>query len=82
MIFVLPYFRSVMLFDSNKKQQMALAIGLTVQLVVAVLIGFYLGRYIDNRFETEPMGSLAGALLGFTAATITLIRTYNKMENR
>ena len=69
-----------MLFDPRKNHQLALAIGLTFQLVISVILGYYIGDYIDGTFGSKPFGSLGGSLLGFAAGTITLLKTYNKME--
>lgn len=54
-------------------------------LIVSPLVGFFLGRFGDQRFHTEPWLSLAGLVLGFVAAgrEVWLIyRRYQSQEER
>lgn len=37
-------------------------------LVVSPLIGFFLGKFADQRFKTTPWLSLVGLVMGFIAA--------------
>ena len=37
-------------------------------LVVAPLVGFFLGKYVDRWLGSEPAGTIVGLVLGFVAA--------------
>ncbi len=42
-------------------------LGLGLQLAVSVLLGFFVGFYIDRRFETLPWFTLGGFSVGLIA---------------
>jgi len=48
------------------------SLGLT--LVIATMIGFGLGVYVDHKFHTNPWGSLGGLLLGLASGFYTLVK--------
>lgn len=37
-------------------------------LVVAPLVGFFVGRFVDRWLHSDPTGSIVGLVLGFIAA--------------
>ena len=37
-------------------------------LVISPLVGFFLGQFVDRRFESGPAWSIVGLALGFVAA--------------
>lgn len=47
---------------------LALLLNLGLVMVVCVLIGFFIGRYIDNRFGTGPIFLLVFTFIGLFAA--------------
>jgi F0F1-type ATP synthase assembly protein I len=54
-------------------------------LIVAPLMGFFLGRWLDRRFTTDPWFTIAGVILGFVAAgreTFLIIRRVEAEEER
>ena len=54
-------------------------------LIVAPLMGFFLGRWLDRRFATDPWFMIAGVILGFVAAgreTFLIIRRVEAEEER
>jgi len=67
--------------EPNKSRQLGIAFGLSFQLVVSVILGMYFGSLIDGKYETQPLGSLAGAILGFIAGMLPLLRLHKKMED-
>ena len=48
------------------------SLGLT--LVIATMIGFGLGVYVDHKFHTNRGGSLGGLLLGLASGFYTLVK--------
>ncbi|AGT33729.1 membrane protein [Geobacillus genomosp. 3] len=64
-------------------QAMALMSAIVSQLVGSILIGIFGGRWVDNKFDTEPIFLIVGLLLGLTAgvyAMLRLIRQYFSEE--
>lgn len=47
-------------------------------LIVAPLVGFFAGRWLDGRFGTLPWLSLAGVVLGFVAAGRETYQIYRR----
>jgi F0F1-type ATP synthase assembly protein I len=45
-----------------------------IQLVVSIVIGWWVGSWIDERFKTEPWFTLLGFLLGTAAGFVELFR--------
>jgi len=43
-------------------------------LVVSVMLGFFLGRWLDSRLHTEPWLTLAGLALGTAAGFMEMFR--------
>lgn len=44
-----------------------------VDLVVCVLIGFYLGRYVSDLMNGQPLFIAAGVILGLAAGVLSII---------
>ena len=54
-----------------------------INMVVSILVGLYIGRYLDGYFGTAPWITIVGLLLGVAAAivgTYRLIMTTMKDE--
>jgi F0F1-type ATP synthase assembly protein I len=54
-------------------------------LIVAPLVGFFIGQWCDRRFGTSPWLVILGLILGFTAAgreTTLIYRRYLEQEER
>ncbi len=49
--------------------------------VGALLISMLAGYWIDQRYETEPVGLLVGAALGFGAFVLRLVRLGRKLQS-
>ena len=54
--------------------------GLGVQLLVAILIGVFAGRWLDHKVGTEGVFTIIGGLLGFGATMYSLLRELSKMN--
>jgi F0F1-type ATP synthase assembly protein I len=58
-------------------RQLGLLTAIPMLLAVSPLVGFYLGRWIDARFHTEPVFQFILLLLGLVAGvreTVLIIR--------
>lgn len=55
--------------------------GLGIQFAASVIGCFLLGRWIDGKLETAPIGALVGFLLGTTAGMVNLIRSVNHLHD-
>ena len=49
-------------------RQIALLSAVPAILIAAPLAGFFIGRWADEKFETEPFLTIVGLILGFAAA--------------
>lgn len=49
-------------------------------LVAAPLAGFFLGRYVDHRFHSDPWGVVLGIVLGFGAAGREIYAIVRRVE--
>jgi F0F1-type ATP synthase assembly protein I len=47
-------------------------------LIVAPLVGFFIGNWCDKRFHTSPWLVIIGLILGFVAAGRETIRIYRR----
>ncbi len=46
---------------------LALASSISIEIATATVLGFMAGRWLDNKFHTDPWLMLAGLLLGMVA---------------
>lgn len=44
-----------------------------IQFVVSVLIGYWAGRWLDEKFDQAPWFSIAGIFLGMTASIYDMV---------
>jgi F0F1-type ATP synthase assembly protein I len=47
-------------------------------LIVAPLVGFFIGQWLDHRFKTSPWLVIIGLILGFAAAGRETSRIYRR----
>lgn len=52
----------------------ALASTISFQLAIPILLGVFGGRYLDDRFGTQPWLMIAGLFLGLAAGVVGVIR--------
>ncbi len=50
-------------------------VGLGMELAVPLLVGIFLGRWLDRRLGTEPWLLIVGAVLGMAAGFLQFFRT-------
>lgn len=54
-------------------------------LFTAPIVGFFIGKWADRHFATEPRYTIAGVVLGFFAAgreTFLILRRVQQLEER
>ncbi len=52
----------------NAVKQLALLTAIPAILIVAPLVGFFIGKWLDAKTETAPLFTILGLILGFAAA--------------
>lgn len=66
--------------NRNPFQAMALTSAIVSQLVGSILIGIFAGRWLDAKWDTEPIFLIIGLFIGLAAGTYAMlvsIRKYN-----
>jgi ATP synthase protein I len=53
---------------------MALMSAILSQLVGSILVGIFAGRWIDQKWDTEPLFLIIGLLLGLAAGIFAMLR--------
>ena len=72
-----------MRFDVTLGQAIVIASQLALSLAVAVLLGFFAGRYLDSLLATGPVFMIVGSLLGMVAGfagTVQLVRAMARRQ--
>lgn len=59
-------------------QAMAITTVLSMEMAIAVTLGFFGGRLLDKQFNTEPWSMVAGILLGVAAGIWGIISTLQR----
>jgi len=60
---------------SRALKAFALASTISVQFAASILLGWWLGRFLDRKLNTEPWLMLAGLIAGIVAGMIGVYRT-------
>ncbi|MDO8528143.1 MAG: AtpZ/AtpI family protein [Deltaproteobacteria bacterium] len=72
--------------NDDKKNPMWLTLGVYgavgFQLSIAVVAGWFLGNYFDQRWNTSPWLALLGLISGFIGGFVNLIRMLSWHQNR
>jgi len=53
-------------------RQLALLTAIPAILIVAPLVGFFIGDWVDAKAETAPLFTILGLILGFAAAALEI----------
>jgi F0F1-type ATP synthase assembly protein I len=67
--------------NRNPFQAMALTSQIVSQLVGSILIGIFAGRWLDKKWDTEPIFLIIGLLIGIAAGTYSMIVTIRKYNS-
>ena len=52
------------------------------QLAIAVVGGWFLGNYLDQRWQSSPWLALSGLVIGFVGGLVNLIRILQWQQKR
>jgi F0F1-type ATP synthase assembly protein I len=63
-------------------QALAVASQFGITLVVCVVLGYFLGHWLDDRLNTGIIFTLIGVLLGLVAAVLNTLRLYTALMTR
>ena len=75
------FLRAVVMAKEGKNkgmQALALTTTISMEIAITVTLGFWLGRYLDGRFGTEPWIMVAGVLLGMGLGIFSIIQTLER----
>ena len=59
-------------------QALALTTTISMEIAITVTLGFWLGRFLDGRFGTEPWIMVSGVLLGMGLGIFSIIQTLER----
>ncbi|PPA69600.1 AtpZ/AtpI family protein [Jeotgalibacillus proteolyticus] len=62
-------------------QAMALYSAILSQLAGSMLVGLFAGRWLDQKWNTEPLFLILGLLLGLTTGIYAMLRTVNHFNS-
>ncbi len=57
-------------------------LGLGIQLALAVIVFYFIGKWADGKFLTSPWFSLVGIMLGSIGGFISFFRKVNELVNK
>ena len=60
----------------RKPSTVAQSISAGTAFAISILLGVFIGRWVDRRWELEPWGVLVGAMLGMAAGFYNLVRGF------
>jgi len=60
-------------------QALAVASQFGITLAISVVLGFFVGQWLDDRLKTSPLFILIGVLLGLVGAAINTVRLYRAL---
>lgn len=63
--------------QKNWARALSDALNLSTTIVAAVAVGYFAGRWLDGKFDTEPWLTVAGFLLGLATAFKTIFDRIN-----
>lgn len=67
--------------NRNPFQAMALTSAIVSQLVGSILIGIFAGKWLDSKWDTEPIFLIIGLFIGLAAGTYSMIVTIRKYNS-
>ena len=57
-------------------------LGIGIEFVAAILLCLFAGRWLDEKFDTNPIFMLIGAFVGAAAGFYNFIRTVLKLQKK
>ncbi|MGC6471507.1 MAG: AtpZ/AtpI family protein [Parvibaculales bacterium] len=74
--------RSTVPHQRGRGTAIGLAYRLSIELVVGIVVGGYLGWWMDRFFGTKPLFLLLMLVLGMAAGVVNMLRTSREMNKR
>jgi ATP synthase protein I len=71
--------------EDSGRRSTSMLLAIPGLLFTSPLVGWFIGRWLDRHFATEPRFSIAGVVLGFFAAgreTYLILRRVQELEER
>ena len=68
--------------EKNPFREYSQYIGLGIQLALAVIVFYFIGKWIDDRFQTKPWFSILGAVAGSIGGFISFINKVKDLEKK
>lgn len=68
--------------NRNPFQAMALMSAIVSQLVGCILIGLFAGRWLDQKWHTEPIFLIVGLFVGIAAGTYSMLVSIRNFNSR
>ena len=66
---------------NNDLRQFSLLAAVPTLLIAGPGVGFFVGQWLDKKFETDPLFLIIGIILGFGAAGIEIANLVKKAES-
>lgn len=66
--------------DGSRGAAFGQATKISVELVVGIAVGGFIGKVLDNQFGTAPWGLIVFLMLGFAAAITNIIRMAQRLQ--
>jgi len=65
---------------NNDLRQHSLLMMVPTILISGPAVGFFVGQWLDNKFDTDPLWLIIGIIIGFGAAGIEIAKLVKKAE--
>ena len=66
---------------NNDLRQYSLLAAVPTILIAGPGVGFFVGQWLDNKFDTDPLWLLIGIVLGFGAAGVEIAKLVKRAES-
>ena len=66
---------------NNDLRQYSLLAAVPTILIAGPGVGFFVGQWLDKKFETDPLWLLVGIVLGFGAAGVEIAKLVKRAES-
>lgn len=66
--------------DGADDQNWGHYLGYGLQMLVGVVLGVFVGRWIDGKYHTDPWGVMGGSMLGLAAGMYLMIKDAIRMN--
>jgi len=67
---------------NNSFREYSQYIGIGMQLAIAAVVFFFLGKWLDDTYQTKPWFSLIGIMFGSIGGFISFFKKVTEMEKK